>query len=93
MRMTRVAFYRLTFWNRHVVCKHAQRFGPRVFVCQMLQRVDAQCERPGDVLIGEGVVIVAAQILWLIIELNMYAVAKLPQLMQVVVNGRAKPIE
>ena len=73
--------------------EYPQRLGPWEFSAQMLQDFDAQGKRPHDILVGKGVMIVAAHPFGLVVELNMHPVAKLPQLMQVVVNGRAEAIE
>src|SRR5712691_5016734 len=59
----------------------------------MLQNSNTQREGPSHLLVAERLMIVAAQLFWLVIKLDMRAVAKLAEAMQVIVDGSAKAIE
>src|SRR5882672_10129279 len=59
----------------------------------MLQNSNTQRKGPNHLLVAERLMIVAAQFFRLVIKLDMHAVAKLAEAMQVVVDGSAKAIE
>src|SRR6266446_7493047 len=59
----------------------------------MLQDSNTQRKGPDHLLVAEGMIIVAAQFFRLVIKLDMHAVAKLAETMQVVVDGSAKAVE
>jgi hypothetical protein len=59
----------------------------------MLQNSNTQTKGPNHLFVAECFMIVAAQSFRLVIKLDMHAVAKLTEAMQVIVDGSAKPIE
>src|SRR5258708_11988106 len=59
----------------------------------MLQNSSTQRKGPSHLLFAERLMIVAAQLFRLVIKLDMHAVAKLPEALQIIVDGSAKAIE
>src|SRR5258708_15381940 len=59
----------------------------------MLQNSSTQRKGPSHLLFAERLMIVAAQLFRLVIKLDMHAVAKLAEAMQVIVDGSTKAIE
>lgn len=59
----------------------------------MLQYSNTQRKGPSHLLVAKCLPIVAAQPFWLVIKLDMQAVAKLTEAMQIIVNASGKAVE